>query len=283
MSQELIIKDTGVYARAELDVQITTAKAYPRSPKQCVEYAIELATMDEATAQSCFYVLPRKDKEGNKKEIRGGSIRLAEIMANSWGHLHAATRIIENDGQHITAEGVAWDLQSNVRISMQNKVSIRFGKGAGQYTANSDMQTVLSNAASAKALRNAIFKVIPLALVNQVLERAMNFSIGDERTINSKVIEIFDKLVKMGLDKQAIMDYYGHKMLHEFTGDDFRSLIGLGTAIKEGHIKVDQVFKENDEESDERAADKINKLIAGKKQKVDSNTGEITEDEHKQE
>ena len=155
---ELIVRDTGVLARAELDTQISTAKAYPRDVNHSMAYAETLATMDEATAQSCFYCLPRKDKDGNKKEIRGGSIRLAEIIANAWGNLHAATRIVENDGRHITAEGVAWDLQSNVKITMQNKISIWFGEknGKGGYPANADMQTILSNAASAKALRNAI-------------------------------------------------------------------------------------------------------------------------------
>src|SRR5580698_5290338 len=125
---ELIIKDTGVIARAELDVQISTAKAYPRDLKRTMDLAEQLATMDEETAQSCFYVLPRKEKDGSKKEIKGGSIRLAEIVANAWGNIHAATRIVENDGRHITAEGIAWDLESNVKISMQNKISIRFGE-----------------------------------------------------------------------------------------------------------------------------------------------------------
>ena len=121
MSQELIIKDTGVIARAELDVQISTAKAYPRDSRGSIEYAIELATMDEETAQSCFYVLPRKEKDGTKKEIKGASIRLAEIVANAWGNIHAATRIVENDGRHITAEGVAWDLQRTSRLQCKTK------------------------------------------------------------------------------------------------------------------------------------------------------------------
>ena len=120
---DLIIKDTGVLARAELDVQISTAKAYPRDVHRSLQYAEQLATMDEETAQSCFYVLPRKDKDGTKKEIKGASIRLAEIIANAWGNIHAATRIIENDGRHITAEGIAWDLETNVKIAMQNKIS----------------------------------------------------------------------------------------------------------------------------------------------------------------
>lgn len=276
MSQELVVSNMGIIARAELDCQIATAKAYPRNPAQCIEYAIQLATMDEATAQSCFYCLPRKDKDGTRKEIRGASIRLAEIVANAWTNIHAGTRIIENDGRFITAEGVAHDLQANVKISMQNKVSIRFGEkdGKGGYTANADMQTVLSNAASAKALRNAIFKVVPKALVDRVLEKAMSFSIGDQKTINTKVSEIFDKLTKMGIDQTKILAYYGRTSIAEITSEDFKSLIGVGTAIKEGHIKIDEVFDfEKEGSSGMSAAEKISNLIHSKK--VNPETGEI--------
>lgn len=282
MTQELLVRDTGVTLRAELDIQISTAKAYPRDARESIAYAIELATMDEETAQSCFYVLPRKDKDGTRKEIKGPSIRLAEIVANSWGNIHAATRIVENDGRHITAEGVAWDLQSNVKIAMQNKVSIRFGEkeGKGGYTANADMQTMLSNAASAKALRNAIFKVVPKALVNRVLEKAMLFAVGDSKTVNSKVAEIFDKLLKMGIEKQKILDYYQHKTLNEFTVDECRSLIGVGTAIKEGHIKVEDVFGFEQVEDDSiSAADKVNNLIMEKAMKSQGKRREVSSDE----
>ena len=266
MSQELIIQDNGIIARAELDVQISTAKAYPRNVQQCVENAEMLATMDEETAQSCFYVLARKDKDGTKKEIVGPSIRLAEIIASSWKNIHAATRIIENDGKHITAEGVCWDLENNVKMSAQNKVSIIFGKGNNQYTANADMQTVLSNAVSAKALRNAIFKVIPRALIARIQQKAMTFAVGDQKTINSKVADVFDKLIKMGIDKQKILDYYGRKSLAEITGDDYRSLIGVGTAIKEKHIKPEECFDtEKDADSSLSAAEKISNLIHSKK------------------
>lgn len=267
---ELIdISQTGILARAELDVQINTAKAYPRSVAKAVEYAIELATMDEETAQSCFYCLPRKDKDGNKKEIRGPSIRLAEIMANAWGNLHAATRLVENDGRTITAEGVAWDLQANVKISMQNKVSIWFGEknGKGGYQANADMQTMLSNAASAKALRNAIFKVVPKALVDRVLARAMEFSVGDHKTINAKVIALVDKLVKQGIDKDRMLAYFGYESMGQITPEDFKSLIGVGTAIKEKYITPEEAFNvEREGESTLSAAEKISNLIHSKKQ-----------------
>lgn len=278
MSNELLISDNGVIARAELDVQISTAKAYPRNAQLAMNYAIELATMDDATAQSCFYCLPRKEKDGTKKEIRGASIRLAEIIATSWGNLHAATRIVENDGRHITAEGVAWDLEKNVKMAMQNKISIRFGEkdGKGGYTANNDMQTVLSNAASAKALRNAIFKVVPKALVDRVLEKAMSFAVGDQKTVASKITDLVDKLVKMGIDKDKMLAYYGHDSISKITAEDFKSLIGVGTAIKEGHIKIEDVFQEEREENDSlSAAEKVNNLIHSKKHNPE--TGEIND------
>lgn len=283
MSNELMIQDSGVMVRAEIDLMISTAKAYPRDVNKAIEYATMLATFDEETAQSCFYVLPRKDKNGVKVEIKGPSIRLAEIMANAWGNLHAATRIVENDGKHITAEGVAWDLQSNVKMAMQNKVSIIFGQkdGKGGYTANADMQTMLSNAASAKAMRNAIFKVIPKALVNRVYERAMVASVGDTKSssITVKVQEVFTKLAKMGIDKEMILEYYERPTLNDITADDLRSLIGVGTAIKDKMISVDDVFKAPKEDS-VSASEHVNALLSQKaKPKLthtaDPETGEV--------
>jgi hypothetical protein len=269
MTQELILNNVGIIARAELDVQINTAKAYPRDVSKAMKQAEFLATLDEETAQSCFYCLPRKEKDGTKKEIRGPSIRLAEIMLTSFGNIHGATRIVENDGKSITAESVCWDLEANVKITTQHKTSIWFGakEGKGGYQASADMQTVLSNAAAAKALRNAIFKVIPKALVNRIYEKAMSFAIGDQKTIVTKVTDLFDKLTKMGIEKNAILDYYGKKTISEITPEDFKSLIGVGTAIKEGFIRPEEVFQtqaEGDEEEGLSAAQRVSNLIMEK-------------------
>ncbi len=180
MSQELI-SDQGKLVRAELDMQITTAKAYPRNPDDFIQFATQLATQDEETAQSCFYCLTRKSKDGKVTEIKGASIRLAEIAAASWGNLHAASRIVENDGKAITAEGVAWDLERNVRISSQVKRSIVTTNSGATYS--HDMQILTGNAASSIALRNAIFKVIPKALIDRVYEKALQFAVGDQKTL----------------------------------------------------------------------------------------------------
>src|SRR5580692_8587501 len=155
--QELVLtSNIGAIVRAEIDTQIATAKAYPRSVALFKKKALGLATEDQDTAESCFYAVPR----GGKK-IEGPSIRLAEIVGYSWGNLNYGSRIIADDGKMVTAQGVCHDLESNVRASVEinRRVTNKQGK---RY--NDDLVILTSNAAAAIALRNAIFKVVPFAL-----------------------------------------------------------------------------------------------------------------------
>ena len=79
---QALISDQGKLVRAELDMQITTAKAYPRNPDNFIQFATQLATQNEETAQSCFYCLTRKSKDGKVTEIKGASIRQASRYAH---------------------------------------------------------------------------------------------------------------------------------------------------------------------------------------------------------
>ena len=54
-----------VQERASIDLQIATAKQYPRSLAQFTENSVAYATIDEETAESCIYRRPvGKDKNG---------------------------------------------------------------------------------------------------------------------------------------------------------------------------------------------------------------------------
>ena len=67
--------------RQEIDVQIATAKAYPRDMARAVRQTISLALTDTETATECLYAIPR-----DGKMIMGPSIRLAELIAQQWGN-----------------------------------------------------------------------------------------------------------------------------------------------------------------------------------------------------
>lgn len=257
MSNELI-SDQGKLIRAELDIQITTAKAYPRDVNSFISNATQLATQDEETAESCFYCLPSRSGEpGNSKQIEGASIRLAEIAAVCWGNIHAAYRIIENDGKFITAEGVAWDLERNVKIVCQVKRSIEYKNGS-KY--NQNLQMVTGNAAGAIAFRNAVFKVVPKALIDRVSENAKKYAIGDKKDLTNRVKSIFDKFSQWNINHAQILDFFKRSSIDDFTREDLEKLIGIGTSIKEGYIKPEEAFTSKEEKSTENKISIIDEL-----------------------
>ena len=98
--------------RTEVDMQIATAKQYPRDLSQVLNKIATFAKMDKETAEDCFYVLRRKDRDGNDSLIEGLSVRMAEIIASAWGNLRIQTRIIGNDGRMITAQAMCHDLEA---------------------------------------------------------------------------------------------------------------------------------------------------------------------------
>lgn len=286
MSELIIANDnTAVVAKAELDTQIATAKAYPRDVKRAIQEAIDYATIDEETAAGCFYALPRKDKDGNKVAIEGDSIRLAEIIRCAWQHMHTQTRIVEVAEKYITTEAVCWDLQSNNKHIATDRISIWFGEkgGKGGYRANNDMQIMLAKASQAKALRNAIFQVVPKGLVKVVSTATKKFAIGGSENLTVKVTKAVNKLVKMGLNKEEMLAYFEKTSLNDFTEDDYLALIGIGTALKDGLIKPEEVFMTEKQET-ESASDKLNQLIQSKQAPkldapVNAQTGEVVDND----
>ena len=177
--------------RAEIDIQIATAKQYPRDLNAVLNKIATYATMDRETAEDCFYVLRRKDRDGNDSVIEGLSVRMAEIIAGAWGNIRVQARIIGNDGRQITAQAICHDLETNFAVSKEVKRSIVTKKG---YTFSEDMQVVTGNAACSIAFRNAVLTVIPKAvtkrIINEVKQVALGQSIDLEQS-RQNVIQYF--------------------------------------------------------------------------------------------
>lgn len=220
--------------RAEIDMQITTAKKYPRDLARVKKRMLEFATLDEETAESCFYTLPR-----DGKAIQGPSVRLAEIAVACYGNIRAASRIIENDGKAITSQGACHDLENNTLISVEVKrrITDKYGK-----TYKDDMQIVTGNAANSIAFRNAVFKVVPGALIKPVYEAAKAVAVGDATTLSTKRDKIVKRLNAMQVDTPRILEKLGKSSVENIGLEDLEILIGLGTAIKDGDTTVDEAF-----------------------------------------
>lgn len=223
--------------RSEIDLQIATAKSYPRDVNKVLAHVRELAMQDESVAKECFYAVKR-----GTDEVEGVSVRLAEILASVWGNLRCAARIIGNDGKTITAQGVCHDLESNTAISVEVMRRITTKEGR---TFSDDMQVVTGNAACAIAFRNAVLKVIPKAITGGLINEIKAFS---KKKLESKPEEIGFTMKKwlayyaaVGVSKEMV-DYYLGSDTDNPTSEMIMKLQGAYTAVKEGSSTLQELF-----------------------------------------
>jgi hypothetical protein len=221
-------------SRAELDQQITTARAYPRSLRKFVKECMEMATLNERVAEECFYALPR-----DGKTVEGPSARLAEIVTCAWGNCRAGARVTEEGAEFIIAQGVFHDLERNVQVTMEVRRRIT-GKNGRRYS--SDMIGVTGNAACSIALRNAVFRGIPRAFWIDVYEAARKAAIGDAETLANRRAHMFAHFLKLGATREAILASINVAGEEDIGLDELATLKGIATAIKDGDTTVEQAF-----------------------------------------
>jgi hypothetical protein len=224
--------------RASIDVQISTAKKYPRSLSQVKAAMLSFATLDVETAAGCFFTLPGR-KGGDGKPIQGPSIRMAEIAISTYKNLRAGARVIADDGKVITAQGVCHDLENNVCISVEVKRRVTTKDGR-RYS--DDMVVMTGNAACSIALRNATFRVVPLALVKPVYEAAKTVAIGDAKTLGTRRADAVAHFAKMGVPKEKVFAVLGVNAIEDVTLAHLEVLLGYVTAIRDGDTTIDEVF-----------------------------------------
>ncbi len=228
--------------KAAIDVQISTAKAYPRNIKRSTENAIAIVTMDLETASTCTYSVPR-----GGKAITGPSVHLAKILAQVWGNMRIEAKVVSIDARQVTSEAVCFDLETNLAMKAQVKRSIM--SKSGRF--NDDMITVTGNASNSIALRNAILSVIPRAVVNKVYNAAKQTITGD-LSDGTKLIkkrkQVLDQLKDVySLKENEILSAVGKSAIDHLTPDDLVVLIGIGQSIKDGDTTVDLAFRSKKE------------------------------------
>lgn len=218
----------------QLQIQVVTAKKYGRSIRQFLAEAKSMATINQETAASCFYSVPRAGKT-----ISGPSVRLAEICMSCWGHLDAGTRVKEIAASYVIVEGFAWDMCRNIKVRQEVRRNIvtKTGKRYGE-----DMIGNTVNAAASIALRNAILRVIPRAYVDQLWEDARKVAVGDAKTLSATRDTAISYFTKMGVLVERIYTALGVQGIEDVTIDHVGVLKGFATAIKDGESTVDECF-----------------------------------------
>ncbi len=233
-------------ARAEIDLQVATARRYPRVVSTVIKHITELATLDEETAEECCYALVRRKKGARKddeenKPIEGPSIRLAEIAAQCYGNCRIDARVIAVNRleKYVEAEGIFHDLESNMasRATVRRRISTSSG-----YLFSDDMIAVTSNAACAIAKRNAILAGIPRGVYRGGYKAARAVIAGTVMTLGENRAKVYKAFAAYGVTPAQIHELLGVGGEADVGLDHVALLRATFSSIKNGEANVSEIF-----------------------------------------
>jgi len=233
-----VLSPSGVMS-GDIDVQIATARRYPRSIAEFQKGAITLVTHDKVTAESMEYSLPRKDtKTGKIKAIKGPSVRLAEIAAICYGNTRVSAECPEPGPQDrfVVATGVAIDLQTNsaAKIQVHRRITTRDGR---RYSDDGVQQAM--GAARSIAYREAAFRIIPRPLLTPIIERAKAVAFGKGQSIGDSVKKALAYFKGKGLNTSQVCALVDKPSEKDIDVDDLRTLAGYRTALEDGEMTAE--------------------------------------------
>ena len=238
-AQDVQIVQVDAVERANVDSQVATAKRYPRDIRRSIDNSVVMATMNQETAQSCSYALPR-----GGKPITGPSVHLAKIIVSNWGNMRTEAKVVQITDKQVISRGTCWDLETNVASAFEVRRSI-IGKNGQRFS--DDMITVTGNAANSIAYRNAVFAVIPKAITDIVNYAAQKFITGD--------LSDSDKLLKVrtgilnnfknnyGITEEEVVKMCGKQTVNQIGADEISMLMGTIQALKDEDTTVDELMK----------------------------------------
>ncbi len=267
-AQDVQIVQVDAVERANVDSQVATAKRYPRDIRRSIDNSVVMATMNQETAQSCSYALPR-----GGRPITGPSVHLAKIIVSNWGNMRTEAKVVQITDKQVISRGTCWDLETNVASAFEVRRSI-IGKNGQRFS--DDMITVTGNAANSIAYRNAVFAVIPKAITDRIYYAAQKFITGD--------LSDSDKLLKVrtgilnnfknnyGITEEEVVKMCGKQTVNQIGADEISMLMGTIQALKDGDTTIDELMKpirESKEAINNKIADIAAKAAGAEEDKKD--------------
>lgn len=237
---ELIPVESGLIeqqSRAEIDMQIATAKQYPRDIVRAEEEARSIIKSDKETAAQCYYSLPPRDG----KSIEGPSVRLAEILVYTMQNIRVDSQVVGEsaDGKAMICQGTAFDAERNIasRVQVRRRIVDRNNRRYGE-----DVINQTTNAAISIAGRNAVFKVVPRFLADKLYKEAMKIAVGSDDEISANIKKWAAYFEEKGIDEKTLLKHLGRRSLKGIKQSDAQYLIGLRSAIEDGEASIKEVF-----------------------------------------
>ena len=253
--------------KANVDVQVSTAKQFPRNVTRAIQNSIVMATIDPETAQMMRYALPR-----GGKPITGPSVHLAKLIVSNWGNIRAEAKVVQITDSQVVSRGTCWDLENNVATAIEVRRNIK-GKGGQRFS--DDMITVVGNAANSIAFRNAVFSVIPKAVTDKVYRAAQECITGD-LSDEAKLLQKRTNCLKFfndeyGITEEEVIKLCGKQTVNQIKADEIALMLGIYQSLKDGDTTVEEVMEpiRKEKKKDDIAAAAAEAATQGKAKKKD--------------
>lgn len=225
--------------KANVDVQVSTAKQFPRNVTRAIQNSIVMATIDPDTAQMMRYALPR-----GGKPITGPSVHLAKLIVSNWGNMRAEAKVVQITDSQVVSRGTCWDLENNVATAIEVRRNIK-NKNGQRFS--DDMITVVGNAANSIAFRNAVFSVIPKAVTDKVYKAAQECITGD-LSDEAKLLQKRTNCLKFfndeyGITEEEVIKLCGKQTVNQIKAEEIALMLGIYQSLKDGDTTVEDVME----------------------------------------
>lgn len=221
---------------AEAQAAMVVARMSPRSEENAY-MKIMRACKRKSLAEGAKYAFRR-----GGTLVTGASIRLAEVMAQSWGNTTYGFRELARQGDTSEVEAFCWDLETNTRVTRTFQVRHYRDtkKGSQKITAERDKYEHIASQAQ-RRVRACILEIIPGDIVDAACDQCDKTIASDGRPLEDRVRDMLMAFSEYGITKEMIEGRLSHK-LTAIVPQELVQLTQIYRSIKDGVAPREEFF-----------------------------------------
>lgn len=240
--------------QAENDALRRISIEKPRRPEEALQEALGEFSMLEKHlgaeftqeyAKKGYYSIPYNDGEGGTTFVEGLSVRSQERLMRIWGNCAVTGRLTNEDERGYDVGGVAIDFQSGFRLERVVRVSKYAWRRKSRTTVllSEPDQAKAVQIGVSKAIRNAGLAILPDWLRMIYFRRLKEMAAGDllKPADPARATALITRFAEFKVTLEMLEQKLG-KVRAKWTGDDLGTLIGLGSAIRDKEVTIEECF-----------------------------------------
>jgi hypothetical protein len=252
-------------AKARIQSAYIMALHRPRNPDQARDSILR------ACKRTGFAEKVEFSKPVSGKQVKGPSVRFAELALKEWGNVLTETQVVFEDDQVRRLKVFCTDLETNLTHSKEivvNKtverrkptpdreiITERTNTSGDKVYIVKATEDELQNKESAlisKALRNEGLRLIPTDIIDEGIETARaTLKQRDEQDPDAAKKQIFDSFSEIGIRPKELEGYLGHP-LDAIQPAELQNLRGMYRAIKDGEATWREYMEKGEPTEKER-------------------------------